>query len=151
MGTLTVRIAIESDPMLLHIVRSVVKKRASEAGFSEADADSLALAVDEAATNVIRHTYGNRCDCKLELEITTYPDRLEFVLEDFGPCVKPENIRPRSLDEVRPGGLGTLIIQSYMDSTCYDTGRSHGNRLKMVKYLPGKGSRRDETANPKRQ
>jgi anti-sigma regulatory factor (Ser/Thr protein kinase) len=136
------KIAISSEPKLLHILRGVIRWQARELGFSEADTDCLALAIDEAASNVIRHTYGGRPGIMLSLEIAVYADRLEFILEDSGPKVKAESIRPRSFDDVRPGGLGTLFIQTYTDTSCYDASYGEGNRLKLVKFLPGKAPER---------
>jgi anti-sigma regulatory factor (Ser/Thr protein kinase) len=129
------RIVVSSQPRLLHILRAVVTWRALGAGFPESGAERLAMAINEAAANVIRHTYGGRNDALLALEIHSYFDRLEFLLEDWGPKVRAEEIRPRALDEVRPGGLGTFFINSYVDSSSYDESFTEGNRLKMVKYL----------------
>ncbi len=108
------------------------------------------MAIDEAAANVIRHTYNNRPGAGLALEIRTFQDRMEFVLEDSGPKVQAEAIRPRALDDVRPGGLGTLFISCFMDAISYDQDCAEGNRLRMVKYLPRKASFSDESPDPKR-
>ena len=56
------RIALGSEPRLLNILRCVVKFCAQEAGFTKTDGEYLALAIDEAAANIIRHTYGGRHD-----------------------------------------------------------------------------------------
>ena len=132
------RIVINSESRLLHILRGVVRLHAQEAGFSEADAEGLAMAIDEAAANVIRHTYGERSDARLALEIRTLSDRLEFDLEDWGPKVCAEQIHHRPLEDVRPGGLGTYFISCFMDTSSYDQNFAEGNRLKMIKYLPRK-------------
>ena len=144
------KIVLSSEPKLLHILRGVVRYRSQEAGFPSSDVECLALAIDEAATNVIRHTYGNRRDARLGLEILTFPDRIEFVLEDSGPKVAAGAIQPRALDEVRPGGLGTFFIQRFMDACSYDEDFAEGNRLTMVKFLPRKISSSDEGPGPKR-
>ena len=138
------RIVLSSDPRLLHVLRSVIKCCAEGAGFPDSDAESLAMAIDEAAANVIRHTYANRPDAKLALEIRTFPDHVEFILEDWGPKVHSELIRPRPLDEIRPGGLGTFFIQRFMDESSYDGNCPEGNRLRMIKNLPRKVSSHDE-------
>jgi anti-sigma regulatory factor (Ser/Thr protein kinase) len=132
------RIVISSDARLLHILRGVVRWHALAAGFSEAEADSLAMAIDEAAGNVIRYTYSGGQDGRLALEIHRLADRLEFILEDWGPKVRSDQIGPRSLEDVRPGGLGTHFVNCFMDSSRYDPDVAEGNRLKMVKYLPRK-------------
>ena len=132
------RMVISSDPRLLQVLRAVVTYRARESGFAAADAEGVAMAVDEAASNIIRHAYGNRHDATLALEIRTYPDRIEFDLEDSGPRVQPEAVRPRALEDVRPGGLGTFFIKCFIDATSYDESFCGGNRLRLVKYLSRK-------------
>jgi anti-sigma regulatory factor (Ser/Thr protein kinase) len=144
------KLVINTDPRLLHIVRSVIRYCAQEAGFPEPDIDCLAMAINEAASNVIRHAYDNRRDARLSLEVLSYPDRVEFVLEDEGRKVQPEAIRPRSLDDVRPGGLGTYFIRCFMDESSYDSTYAGGNRLRMVKYLPRKVSSCDESSSQER-
>ena len=134
------RIAIGSEPRLLNILRCVVKFRAQEAGLSQSEGEYLALAIDEAAANVIRHTYCGRNDLLLALEVHSLPDRLEFILEDWGPKVCENLIRHRPLDELRPGGLGTFFIYSFMDTCSYDPDFKEGNRLKLVKLLSRKGA-----------
>jgi anti-sigma regulatory factor (Ser/Thr protein kinase) len=144
-----IRIAISSQPRLLNIVRCVVKFRAHQSGVAPSDADYIALAIDEAAANVIRHTYCGSHSARLALEIHSFPDRLEFFLEDWGPKVREELIRPRPLDELRPGGLGTFFIYSFMDQCCYDPNFTDGNRLKMVKFLTRKGACSNEGSSAK--
>jgi anti-sigma regulatory factor (Ser/Thr protein kinase) len=134
------RLVLSSQARLLHILRGVVRCLAVGSGFPESEAESLAMAINEAAANVIRHTYGGRDDAPLALQFKKYPDRVEFLLEDWGPKVQAEQIRPRPLDEVRPGGLGTFFINSLMDACSYDPEFTEGNRLRMVKYFPRKTS-----------
>ncbi|MBI1940983.1 MAG: ATP-binding protein [Acidobacteria bacterium] len=145
------KLVISSNPRLLHIVRGVIRYCAQAAGFPESDADCLAMAIDEAATNVIRHAYDNRSDARLSLELLPFPDRIEFVLEDEGRKVPPEVIRPRPLEDVRPGGLGTYFIRCFMDESSYDADFTGGNRLRMVKYLPRKVTSSDESRSQKRR
>lgn len=144
-----IRISISSQPRLLNIVRTVVKFCAQKAGVSLADSEYLALAIDEAAANVIRHTYCGSHAESLAVEVHTFPDRLEFFLEDWGPKVDEKSIRPRPLDELRPGGLGTFFIYSFMDRCCYDPEFTDGNRLKLVKFLTRKGACSNEGSSAK--
>jgi anti-sigma regulatory factor (Ser/Thr protein kinase) len=138
------RIAIDSEPRLLRVLRGVVRLRAQEAGFCKSEAERLAMAIDEAAANIILHTYGGRPDARLALEIRRFRDRLEFILEDWGPKICEEQVHPRSLEDVRPGGLGTFFISSFMDECSYDRDFRDGNRLRLVKYLLRKGSTYNE-------
>jgi serine/threonine-protein kinase RsbW len=141
-----IRIVISSNPRLLNILRGVVKYRALEIGLAESDAEALALAISEAASNVILHAYGGRHEAMLALEIVSFPDRVEFYLEDSGPKVSAETIQVRPLDGVRSGGLGLHLIDHAMDARSYDENYAGGNRLKMTKFLPRKVSRGNETS-----
>jgi anti-sigma regulatory factor (Ser/Thr protein kinase) len=133
------RMVISTQPRLLHILRGVVRHYAQEGGFSENEVGALAMAVDEAAANVIRHTYHNNPAGRMALEVLDYDDRLEFVIEDSGPKVHPERVRPRPLDDVRPGGLGTFFMKCFTDVTSYDDAFTEGNRLRLVKFKANKG------------
>ncbi len=132
------RMVISTQPRLLHILRGVVRYYAQESGFSENEVNALAMAVDEAAANVIRHTYRNSPGGRMALEVLDFADRLEFVIEDSGPKVQPERVRHRPLNDVRPGGLGTFFIKCFTDSSSYDEAFTEGNRLRLVKF---KGNR----------
>ena len=79
------RIAISSEPRLLSILRCVVKFRAQEAGFSKSNSENLALAIDEAAANVIRHTYCGRSDAVVALEVHTFARPPGVHSGGFGP------------------------------------------------------------------
>jgi anti-sigma regulatory factor (Ser/Thr protein kinase) len=133
------RMVISTQPRLLHILRGVVRHYAQEGGFSENEVGALAMAVDEAAANVIRHTYQNNPAGRMALEVLDYDDRLEFVIEDSGPKVHPECVRHRPLDDVRPGGLGTFFMKCFTDVTSYDDAFTEGNRLRLVKFKANKG------------
>ena len=137
------RISITSEPRLLHVLRGVVRWLAAASGFPAPDAECLAMAIDEAATNIIRHSYGNRADAKLALTVQAFPNRMEFVLEDQAPKIQG-GFKPRQLEDVRPGGLGTYFINCFMDEVGYDE-VPEGNRLRLVKYFPRKDSAANES------
>jgi len=97
------------------------------------------MAVDEAAANIIRHSYGHRTDNELALTAQVFPDRLELVLEDQARRVEGSKCKPRALEDLRPGGLGTYFINCFMDEVAYED-VPKGNRLRLVKYFPRKDS-----------
>ena len=132
------KIAISSEPSLLPILRGAVRSQAWEHGFSDADSDCLALAIEEAASHVACQAYAGQPASMLSVEIVAYPDRLEFVLEGLGPKAGPELAQAPLLDETRPAGPGTRFNST--DFSCYDTCHREGNRLRLVKLLPGKSA-----------
>jgi sigma-B regulation protein RsbU (phosphoserine phosphatase) len=131
-------------PDRLAEARDRVARACREAGCSEPCARDVVLAVDEACQNVIRHAYHGDPDGEIVLEIRRDGARLVVYLEDFAPRVDPERIRPRDLDDLRPGGLGTHFIREVMDEREFlppGTGRpgsrspTKGNLMRMAKRI----------------
>jgi len=136
-----VEIRITASPEYLSVARSAVRKVVELTGLEEQQGEGVILALDEALTNVIRHSYGGPSDERI---IVTMRRRhryaqgkaaLEFIVRDFGRQVDPNTIKGRNLDEVRPGGLGVHIIRSIMDEVEYSCPIDGGMRLRMVKYI----------------
>jgi anti-sigma regulatory factor (Ser/Thr protein kinase) len=125
---------LQSDPRLLHIVRSLVGQAAALCGFPEEETQFIILAVDEACTNVIRHAYHGRTDGDLVICCQERGDGIEFVLKDQGTPADASCWPKRSLEEIRPGGLGLPLIQAVMDRVEYRRGDGY-NELFLAKSL----------------
>ncbi len=61
-------IQVRTEPRLLHSIRGLVWRYVRAAGFEEDRADEVVLAVDEACTNSMRHSYCHRDDAVLRLD-----------------------------------------------------------------------------------
>ena len=130
-----IEIRIDSDPRLLVVVRDVVARFCELVECSGEEQRGIVLAVDEACANIIKHTYrGDPCRT-IDISCAGDTGRVEVVLRDCGPPVDLEQVRPRNLDEVRPGGLGTHFIRSIMDEVEYSYEEGRGNVLHLVKHL----------------
>jgi anti-sigma regulatory factor (Ser/Thr protein kinase) len=137
------RLELPSNPEILPVVRSAVMCLTEELGFPAAECRALTRAVDEALANIICHAYGRRPGQPIELSCRRMQDRaggrqragLEIVLVDRGAAADRKKMCGRSLDDVRPGGLGLHFIQDGVDVMQY-TSKAHRNRLRLVKYLP---------------
>lgn len=145
LSTTTVHFALQleipSDARYLSVVRGAVRQLAQVVGFSDEESDNVTLAVDEAMSNIIRHAYEGRADEPIRLTCRRLAldgesaGGLEFLLEDHGRPVAPEEIRGRPLDDLRPGGLGMHLIAGVMDRVEYHPSPD-GNRLRLVRYRP---------------
>ena len=70
------------------------------------------------------------------MRIEREAEALVFSLLDFAPRVDPAKVKPRDLDDIRPGGLGTHLIQEVMDSAEFvEPPPGCGNLLRMVKRI----------------
>ena len=92
--------------------------------------------MDEACTNIIRHAYGGDHKQRIDLHLTMLPGRIDVKLRDYGRKAKPGEIKPRELDEIRPGGLGVHFMREIMDEVTYDQSPEVGTILHMTKALP---------------
>ena len=87
--------------------------------------DELVLAIAEAAQNIVKHAYsGQPTGDTMRVEITFKDNELKIDLYDKGKPVIPENIKPRQIDDVKPGGLGTFFIGQIMDEVIFKTSAS---------------------------
>ena len=117
-------------------VREAVLERTIANGADPQCASDVVMAVDEACQNIIRHAYAGNPDGEIELEIDRRGDDLVFSLRDFAPKIDPAAVKPRDLDDVRPGGLGTHLIHSVMDEAEFvKVSSDAGNLLRMVKRI----------------
>lgn len=119
----------------LKLVRSVVNCAALMFGFKDEEVDSMVLAVNEACMNIMQHAY---CECEGEiiLEILDRQDELVFRLTDFAETVDKSCIKPRDLNDIRPGGLGVHLMQEVMDKVnFYDGPDNRGNIVELCKRI----------------
>jgi sigma-B regulation protein RsbU (phosphoserine phosphatase) len=133
---LLLSLGFPAQPQELGAMRHKLAAALAQAGVETVLRQSLVLAVDEACANVIRHAYGGACESRIELRLTQEGPELRFELRDFAPCVDPDKVKPRDLDEARPGGLGINFIDTLMDSwSLQPLDDRHGNLLTMRKRL----------------
>ena len=132
----TVRVALPSHPKFLPLVRALVEEGARAAGFDEDTRSQIALGVTEGLTNIIRHGYEGDTERAIDLELHTPPGLFRIEIHDYGRYVDPDAIRSRSLEDVRPGGLGVHLIQATMDDVEYVENEHGGTTLRLSKRLP---------------
>ena len=137
-----IELRILANPDYLCVARSTIRQTASIWGLDEDTAESITLAVVEALTNVIRHSYGGPCDKPIIVRLNKIccaeknKSALEIVIRDFGKQVNTDTIKSRDLDELKPGGVGVHIIHSVMDEVEFSLADNCGMQLRLVKYIP---------------
>lgn len=135
-------LALYSNPKWLSVVRATVERLTETLGFPIAQGTSITRAVDEALTNIVRHSYSNRPDQPIAIYFRRAQRQqdgqvehgLEILLCDRGAAGDPSKFHGRPLDEIRPGGLGLHFIHQAMDTVEF-TRKGSTNRLCLVKYL----------------
>lgn len=120
----------------LRPARQVVRDALQALGCGEEYINHTVLAVDEATSNIIRHAYGDDESGEVILQVLTRGDALVIRLIDFAPPVDLAACKPRDLEDIRPGGLGTHIIREIMDKLEFvKPPRGVGNVLEMTRKL----------------
>ncbi len=147
-----VRIELRSDPRYVCVARHAIQSMGQVLDLGEKSCAELALAITEAVSNVIRHGYQGKPDRPIWLSARPVEcggrHGLEVVIEDECPDVDLARIRSRSLDDIRPGGLGVHIIQRIMDEVEYEHRESgNGVRLRIRKYANGTVSNAGTSGN----
>jgi anti-sigma regulatory factor (Ser/Thr protein kinase) len=122
-------LTVPSRTEFLGLVREVTRHFGQIAGFDRGQSEQLALAVDEAATNVIEHAYGGAGDRDVEVRFDDAGGDLSVELVDDGAAVDPRDVPSvdlqRYASERRTGGLGMHLMGQIMDSVTF---RRRGRR-----------------------
>ena len=97
---------------------------------------ALETAVDEASTNVVKHTYGGKggfyqiscalTDADIVITIRDHGDK-------FDPGSVPLPEVDSQLEDRKVGGLGIYMMRKMMDRVDYSFIDGEGNRLELVK------------------
>ena len=97
---------------------------------------NIQLATDEAVTNIIKHSYkGENKNNIIKINLEFKDERIIINLYDNGSSVKEEQIKPRELVNIKPGGLGTHFINNIMDEVKWEKSKNWINHLKMIKKI----------------
>src|SRR6202022_4662352 len=94
----------------LALMRNFLRKFLARHPFSEKQRTLMVLGVDEACTNVIRHAYDLRDDQPIALSVEALSTCVRMRLRDYGEQTPADEMRGRAHNQVKPGGLGLLLI-----------------------------------------
>ena len=106
----------------LRDVRDFARNIFDKSPILQSQKDELVLAIAEAAQNIVKHAYsGQPTGDKMKVEISFKDKQLVIELFDKGSPAIPQNIKPRKLDDIKAGGLGTFFIGQIMDEVIFKT------------------------------
>lgn len=136
------RLAAIGDTTELERIRQFVEDKAREFGFADQWIHKIALAVDEACSNLIRHSYNSDASKEFYIDINKQDaDVLVIEISDSGSSFDPMTVAAPNLQQYaaqhRKGGFGVHIIRMVMDGVEYlpaDTAHPL-NRLRLLKRL----------------
>ena len=129
---------IRSDLADLRLAREFVRDfcRTVPGGFlDEGGVAELVLAVNEAASNIMKHAYHGRADQRVQLEAEAFPGRVSIRLHHLGDSFDPSAVPPPALDGSRESGFGIYLIGKSVDEVRYSRDERGRNCIDLVKVL----------------
>jgi len=127
---------IRSDLKQLRKAREFVRAFCRDLPDPPLDDDSvsaLELAVNEAASNIMKHAYHGREDQRIHLEAEAFPGRLVILLHHLGDAFDPSIAPPPPLDGSRDSGFGAYMIARSVDEVRYYRDERGRNCIALVK------------------
>ena len=116
-------------------IRNFARELLAKHDIFKSTSDDVVLALAEAAQNIVKHAYsGQETSDNLKVEISFDNNQLTIDLYDKGVPAIPTNIKPRNVDDIKPGGLGTFFIGQIMDEVMFKTAATDWvNHLILIK------------------
>lgn len=136
MSELAYAMTVPADARYLKVVRAFFRP-VLEDHFGE-DANRILLALDESCSNLVKHGAATQERRSIQVRIEVSGGLMRIRLGDFCSREDIPNIKPRDLDDVRPGGLGTHFVARVMDRVEFapDPDRPGRCALVLEKSLP---------------
>jgi PAS domain S-box-containing protein len=129
---------IRSDLAELRLSRAFVRdfcRMLPEGLLDEDEVAGLELAVNEAASNIMKHAYHGRTDQRIELDADALPDCVTIRLHHLGDSFDPATVRPPVLDGSRESGFGVYLIARNVDDVRYSRDQRGRNCVALIKTL----------------
>jgi serine/threonine-protein kinase RsbW len=135
--TRVVRLTIPAKAEYITLCRLALTGLARVRPMAEEQLADLKLALTEAASNSIRHAYGEGGQGHVQISYELGPDRIGIEVVDdgagFDPALEGDGAR-----ELSEGGLGIAIIRTIADEfEVQSRAGERGSRLRFVKLLHG--------------
>ncbi len=122
-------------------IREFIADLAADTPMSEEDLEVITLAVDEACTNIIKHSYEEKKRGFIKVRATYDENKgeLAITLIDKGKRFNITRYEPISLRDYvmkkKTSGLGVSLIRKVMDDVKYRYSEEIGNELILVKKI----------------
>jgi serine/threonine-protein kinase RsbW len=121
----------------LEAISEFIAQAAEEAEFDSKDIYAIKLAVDEACSNIIEHSYGEKAGGQIYCSYKKLKDGLKITIQDWGKPFKPDEIPDPNFDvelqNLQPRGAGLYFMKNLMDEIKFDFNSGDGNLLIMIK------------------
>jgi serine/threonine-protein kinase RsbW len=141
-------LVIDSNLKDVVYVGLVVNKICEHLRMDPVSAYQVELCAVEAATNAVRHAYGNQAGHEVAISLCIRNDRLEIEVSDTGvamPVGAKDRLHrgsdvldfdPANHPDLPEGGMGLQIMREVMDEVTYRE-EDHRNTVQLIRLLCG--------------
>ncbi len=133
------KIVIQSSTKNLVMLRDYLEKELINDGIKQNIANQIILAVDEACTNIIKHTHKFDDTKLITLNFQKFQNRFQINIQYEGNSFDPTKIENPDMKEYfakyKVGGLGIPLIKKFMSKIEYAKINPNINSLTLIKDL----------------
>jgi serine/threonine-protein kinase RsbW len=133
------KIIIKSSTKNLHLVRDFVEQKASGINIDQKIINQIIISVDEACTNVIKHTHkfneSNEIEIESELRDNQFIVTIRYKGEAFDPTKKETPDMKEYFTKFKVGGLGIPLMKKSMDRIEFRHIKPDSNSLTLIKVI----------------
>lgn len=136
--TLKVKSSVENLKHIGDFIENLLKAE----GLNKDIIDEILIAADEAATNIIMHSYKNNPENEIKVKLVIEKDKIILSLFDKGEKFDPSKVKEpdliKDLNKREMGGLGIFLMKKFMDEVTYyfkNSDSRNENEVRMIKYI----------------
>jgi serine/threonine-protein kinase RsbW len=133
------KIVIQSSTKNLVMLRDYLEKELINDGINQNIANQIILAVDEACTNIIKHTHKFDDTKLITLNFQKFQNKFQINIQYEGNSFDPTKIENPDMKEYfakyKVGGLGIPLIKKFMSKIEYAKINPNINSLTLIKDL----------------
>lgn len=133
------RLIVKSSTANLITIRKFINNKAKSFGFSSNEVEDIVLAVDEACTNIIEHSYHSKPNFDIEINVSFTNGNFVIRIIDYGETFEPGSFKEPNLElyrkQRRVGGLGVYLMKTLLDEVKYTSVKNKYNQVLLTKKL----------------
>ena len=133
------RLIVKSSTANLITIRKFINIKAKSYGFLSNEIEDIVLAVDEACTNIIEHSYHSKPNLDIEISVSFSKNNFVIRIIDYGETFESRSIKELNLElyhkQRRVGGLGMYLMKTLMDDVRYTSVKNRYNQVLLTKKL----------------
>ncbi len=136
----TLKITLPNKLDYLDIAQLFVRETAKKIGFAGNSLNNIDIAIEEAVSNVMKHTYDAEENRTFDIVCEKLRNGIKIVIKEMGLPFDPSNVKQYkpigSIEDASTSGLGLFLISKVMDDYSFHNLGINGKEMHMTKFLP---------------